>query len=58
MDFLNLGKTSKYSNVSTAGAWGMMGLSLGPAYGKAITALLSNKAAETDIKGFHPDRFQ
>lgn len=53
-----LGRTSKYSNVSIAGAGGMMGLSLGPAYGKAITALLSNKATETDITGFNPDRFQ
>jgi len=53
-----LGRTSKYSNVSIAGAGGMMGLSLGPAYGKAITALLSNQPTETDITGFNPDRFQ
>lgn len=53
-----LGRTSKYSNVSIAGGGGMMGLSLGPAYGKAITALLSNQPTETDITGFNPDRFQ
>lgn len=53
-----LGRASKYANVSIAGGGGMMGLSLGPAYGKAIAALLSGQSTETDITGFTPDRFQ
>ena len=52
-----LGRASKYSNVSIAGGGGMMGLSAGPAYGKAIAALLSGQPTETDITGFNPDRF-
>lgn len=53
-----LGRTAKYSNVSVAGGGGMMGLSLGPAYGKTIATILSNQTIETNIKGFSPDRFQ
>jgi D-amino-acid dehydrogenase len=53
-----LGRASKYSNVSIAGGGGMMGLSLGPAYGKTIAAVLSNRPSETDVSGFSPDRFQ
>lgn len=53
-----LGRTSKYSNVSIAGGGGMMGLSLGPAFGKAIASILANKPTDTNIQGFSPDRFQ
>lgn len=52
-----LGRIKKYSNLSIAGGGGMMGLSLGPAYGKAISNLLSGVAPDTDIAGFAPDRF-
>ncbi|MFD2556635.1 NAD(P)/FAD-dependent oxidoreductase [Sphingobacterium tabacisoli] len=52
-----LGRASKYINVSIAGGGGMMGLSLGPAYGKSIAAILSGRPTETDIQGFTPDRF-
>lgn len=53
-----LGRSSRYTNVSIAGGGGMMGLSLGPAYGKTIAALLSDQSTETDVSGFSPDRFQ
>lgn len=52
-----LGRTKKYTNVSIAGGGGMMGLSLGPAYGKTIATLLSNERPESAISGFDPDRF-
>ncbi|WP_185211544.1 NAD(P)/FAD-dependent oxidoreductase [Sphingobacterium mizutaii] len=53
-----LGRTKKYSNVSIAGGGGMMGLSLGPAFGKSIARILSNERIESNISGFNPDRFQ
>ncbi len=53
-----LGRTKKYSNVSIAGGGGMMGLSLGPAFGKSISNILSGKSPVSDISGFSPDRFQ
>ena len=53
-----LGRASKYTNVSVAGGGGMMGLSLGPAYGKTIADLLAGRPTQTDVKGFSPDRFQ
>lgn len=53
-----LGRSSRYSNVSIAGGSGMMGLSLGPAYGRAIANILAGQSTETDISGFAPDRFQ
>lgn len=53
-----LGRTKKYSNVSIAGGGGMMGLSLGPAFGKSIANILSGKSPVSDISGFSPDRFQ
>ncbi len=52
-----LGRTRQYSNLSIAGGGGMMGLSLGPAFGKTIADLLSGKPAATAIAGFSPDRF-
>ncbi|WP_156307351.1 NAD(P)/FAD-dependent oxidoreductase [Sphingobacterium endophyticum] len=53
-----LGRTKKYSNVSIAGGGGMMGLSLGPAFGKSIAHILSGQSPVSDISGFSPDRFQ
>jgi len=52
-----LGRTRRYDNVGIAGGGGMMGLSLGPAFGKTMADLLSDRPAETDISGFDPDRF-
>ncbi|MBO9593962.1 MAG: FAD-dependent oxidoreductase [Niabella sp.] len=52
-----LGRTRQYHNLSIAGGGGMMGLSLGPAFGKTIADLLSGKPAPTAIAGFSPDRF-
>lgn len=53
-----LGRTTKYTNVCIAGGGGMMGLSLGPAFGQAIANILVDKPTDTAIKGFSPDRFQ
>ncbi|WP_324759190.1 NAD(P)/FAD-dependent oxidoreductase [Sphingobacterium thalpophilum] len=53
-----LGRASRYSNVSIAGGGGMMGLSLGPAFGNAVAAILSGRTTETDVSAFSPDRFQ
>jgi len=53
-----LGRTKKYTNVSIVGGGGMMGLSLGPAFGKSIANILSNQGTNSDISGFSPDRFQ
>ncbi len=53
-----LGRTKKYSNVSIAGGGGMMGLSLGPAFGQSIAKILSNEKTVSNISGFNPDRFQ
>jgi D-amino-acid dehydrogenase len=52
-----LGRVTKYENVAIAAGAGMMGLSLGPAMGKAISDILSNKKFETNISTFSPDRF-
>ncbi|MCA5003820.1 NAD(P)/FAD-dependent oxidoreductase [Sphingobacterium bovistauri] len=52
-----LGRTSKYDNVTIAAGGGMMGLSLGPAMGKSISDILSNRKIETNISVFSPDRF-
>ncbi|WP_437922053.1 NAD(P)/FAD-dependent oxidoreductase [Sphingobacterium sp. LRF_L2] len=52
-----LGRISKLANVTLAAGGGMMGLSLGPAFGKAVADLLSGRKTETDISAFSPDRF-
>ena len=52
-----LGRTKKYSNVSFAGGGGMMGLSLGPAFGEAIAQILDGGPTATDLSAFGPDRF-
>lgn len=52
-----LGRVGKLSNVTLAGGGGMMGLSLGPAFGKAVADILSGRPTETDISNFRPDRF-
>ncbi|MDH5825956.1 NAD(P)/FAD-dependent oxidoreductase [Sphingobacterium faecium] len=52
-----LGRLKKYTNVIIAGGGGMMGLSLGPAFGKIVSDILSDREVEAAIAGFKPDRF-
>ncbi|MDR6737008.1 FAD-dependent oxidoreductase [Sphingobacterium sp. 2149] len=52
-----LGRLKKFDNVLIAGGGGMMGLSLGPAYGKVVADLLAGQKIEAEIAGFRPDRF-
>jgi len=52
-----LGRLKKFDNVLVAGGGGMMGLSLGPAYGKVVADLLAGQKIEAEIAGFRPDRF-
>jgi len=52
-----LGRLKKFDNVLIAGGGGMMGLSLGPAYGKVVADLLAGQKIEPEIAGFRPDRF-
>ncbi len=52
-----LGKLKKYGNTIVAGGGGMMGLSLGPAFGKIVCDLLADREIEAGIAGFKPDRF-
>ncbi|MNV14743.1 D-amino acid dehydrogenase small subunit [compost metagenome] len=52
-----LGRLKKFDNVLVAGGGGMMGLSLGPAYGKVVADLLAGQKIESEIAGFRPDRF-
>ena len=52
-----LGRLKKYDNAIVAGGGGMMGLSLGPAYGKIVCDLLAEREIASNIQGFKPDRF-
>lgn len=52
-----LGRLKRYGNAIVAGGGGMMGLSLGPAYGKIVADLLGDREIHADIAGFKPDRF-
>ncbi|WP_448137803.1 NAD(P)/FAD-dependent oxidoreductase [Sphingobacterium siyangense] len=52
-----LGRLKKFDNVLVAGGGGMMGLSLGPAYGKVVADLLAGQKIDSEIAGFRPDRF-
>jgi len=52
-----LGLLKKFDNAIVAGGGGMMGLSLGPAYGKVVADLLAGQKIESEIAGFRPDRF-
>jgi D-amino-acid dehydrogenase len=52
-----LGYADKVENLLIAGGHAMSGLSLGPATGKVIADLASNKKVEVDIKAFDPARF-
>lgn len=52
-----IGKASKLENVFIAGGHAMMGLSLGPATGRLIAELASNKETSIDLSAFNPSRF-
>jgi len=51
-----IGKSSKCANLTIATGHAMMGWSLGPATGKLITEIISNKKPSLDLNPFHPDR--
>lgn len=51
-----IGRASKFDNLTIATGHAMMGWSLGPATGKLVSELLSDKKLSMDINGFHPDR--
>lgn len=52
-----IGKPQKIKNLIVAGGHAMMGLSLGPATGKAVADLANAQVPEVDISIFSPDRF-
>lgn len=51
-----LGKSSKCKNLTIATGHAMMGWSLGPATGKLVSEIISNKKLALDISCYHPDR--
>jgi len=51
-----IGKSSKCTNLTIAAGHAMMGWSLGPATGKLVTEIISNKKTSLDLSPFHPDR--
>ncbi len=51
-----IGRSSKLSNVVIATGHAMMGLSLGPATGAIVTAVICEEKAPVSIENFHPDR--
>jgi len=52
-----IGKVSKYNNLLIASGHAMLGLSLGPATGKLVSEIISDKTTSIDVKAFNPDRF-
>lgn len=51
-----IGKTSKFNNLTIATGHAMMGWSLGPATGKLVSEIISDRKLSMDIAGFHPER--
>lgn len=51
-----IGRHQKYSNLSLATGHGMMGWSLGPATGKLIAELVSDRKASMSLTPFSPER--
>lgn len=51
-----IGKSSKCENLTIATGHAMMGWSLGPATGKLVSEIISDKKTSLDIHPFHPDR--
>ncbi len=51
-----IGKSSKCKNLTIATGHAMMGWSLGPATGKLVSQVISEKKTTLDLTPFHPDR--
>lgn len=51
-----IGKTSKYKNLTIASGHAMMGWSLGPATGKLVSEIISEKKPSLDLAPFSVDR--
>jgi len=51
-----IGKSSKCKNLTIATGHAMMGWSLGPATGKLVSEIISDKKTALDLSPFHPDR--
>lgn len=52
-----IGRTGKYDNLIIATGHGMMGLSLGPATGRLVSEIVSEKSTAISTSAFSPDRF-
>lgn len=52
-----LGPSSKLKNLIIAGGGGMMGLSLGPIFGKTVSEIANGERPTVDISIFNPERF-
>jgi D-amino-acid dehydrogenase len=51
-----IGRIQPYKNLAVATGHAMMGWSLGPATGKLISEVISNKKPSMNIDGFNPGR--
>ena len=51
-----IGKSSKCKNLTVATGHAMMGWGLGPATGKLVSQIVSDKKTSLDLHPFHPDR--
>jgi len=51
-----IGKSSKCDNLTIATGHAMMGWSMGPATGKLVSEVISNKKTILNLSPFHPDR--
>lgn len=51
-----IGKSAKVDNLTIASGHAMMGWSLGPATGKLVSEIISEKKLSMSIDAFHPDR--
>ncbi len=51
-----IGRMSKIKNLTMATGHAMMGWSLGPATGKLVSELISQKPLSMSVEGFHPER--
>jgi len=52
-----IGRTKNYKNLTIATGHAMMGWSLGPATGKLVSELISNKKTSMKLDGFRAERF-
>ncbi|AQX07136.1 NAD(P)/FAD-dependent oxidoreductase [Elizabethkingia ursingii] len=52
-----LGASSKLENLIIAGGGGMMGLSLGPVFGRTVSEIANGDKLSVDIDIFRPERF-